>query len=479
MMLAVAALAPQVGEAARAGAAPRPDCTTVLVLKPGTQHLLPGTSVTLTARELSCNVGVPDVPLAFSVSAGPDAGTAAPAVTNSAGRAAFSFVGGGLGIDYVEVTAGASVAPAEAIVIWETAQLKLQPASGLPGTTVSFSGSGYTPGETVELWANTPPGPGGARDRGRPRGRSNLSGAIASPNGTIAGSFAVPPPGDLINAVVAVGDTSGVEGWATFYSTCTDEWINPDGGAWITGTDWSTGLVPGPSDVACIIMPGTYSVELSSNQDVAELVLGTQVSGAGTQSLVEARSVGAVGNVTLAAGSTIIGRSGTFDLGAAGVGNMDVIQGNTLTNGGTINVVRGTGGIRKFDVNVMNNRWARINVSAPGTHQATGTSITNAGAYSIGSGGTLTQFGSAVFTQTATGVLGVTVNANRGLGFGIDAGTVTAGGTLEIRTIGTPAPATSYKVITHAIFSGNFTTVSSAFSYGVRYSSSGVALRSP
>ena len=53
---------------------------------------------------------------------------------------------------------------------------------------------------------------------------------------------------------------------ASAESLCTDSWAGPAEGGWRTAGDWSTGKVPGSSDVACVAAGKTVDVTEGSNQ---------------------------------------------------------------------------------------------------------------------------------------------------------------------------------------------------------------------
>jgi hypothetical protein len=68
-------------------------------------------------------------------------------------------------------------------------------------------------------------------------------------------------------------------------TVCTDSWINGFGGDFADPTSWSSGQVPGPTDVACINLPGTYNVVVTDKETVGRLLM-TAHSGAQTLQIV-------------------------------------------------------------------------------------------------------------------------------------------------------------------------------------------------
>jgi hypothetical protein len=89
-------------------------------------------------------------------------------------------------------------------------------------------------------------------------------------------------------------------------SGCTDSWTNTAGGDWFTGSDWSGGAPPGPSDEACIAAAGTYTVamiQLGTPVSVRSLTVG---GGVGTQTLMVGVCSGEdVGTLTTTAGLSV------------------------------------------------------------------------------------------------------------------------------------------------------------------------------
>ncbi|MDH4046466.1 MAG: Ig-like domain-containing protein, partial [Gemmatimonadota bacterium] len=86
-------------------------------------------------------------------------------------------------------------------------------------------------------------------------------------------------------------------------------WSNPAGGSWSLGSNWSTGVVPGPADTAFIQLAGTYTVtEVDAAVTVGRLVVGDQ--GSSGEQMTLALSV-----VTLTAeGGVWVTQGGVLDL---------------------------------------------------------------------------------------------------------------------------------------------------------------------
>lgn len=255
-----------------------------LVATPPSQALAPGGTAAVTARfSNSCGTALSGVTVNFAVTSGPNAGTTGTATTNSNGVAIFRYSATPQGIDYVTATVTnlvGSISSNVAYVTWETATLSVTPTSGLPGTTVSFpapspgTATGYAAGETVDVRANSTSG-------------QILATVVANGSGNIIGTFVVPIPttGGRLTSLVAVGRTSARQGWALFTSGCSTDWTNASGGNFNTPGNWSTGAVPGPADLVCILLPGTYTVAVTTSESVGSLILGSQSSGAQTLDL--------------------------------------------------------------------------------------------------------------------------------------------------------------------------------------------------
>lgn len=95
-------------------------------------------------------------------------------------------------------------------------------------------------------------------------------------------------------------------------------WINPGGGDFDDGADWSGGVVPGARNRAVIDAPGAYTVTISSAEAVKSLTLDDASA-----------TVSFENGATLAVGSSLTLRAGTFEL-------------NGTVSGGTVSAKKGT-----------------------------------------------------------------------------------------------------------------------------------------
>jgi len=363
-----------------------------LTATPASQSVLPGATASVTAKLLnSCGNPLKGATVDLNVTRGPNAGTAVSGTTGSNGSIKLTYSGDTQGIDTVSVTvpntAGTITAPPVSVV-WETAALALTPTSGLPGSTVTFKGSGYTAGETVLVDENSV-------------GGTQLASVTASATGKISGSFTVPAPtgsGAMI-AAVAVGQTSSKQGWAAFSSGCTDEWTNTSGGNWTTASDWSTGSVPGSSDVACVISPGTYSVVMNNSETVSGLIVGTSATTSPGAQTLDLQAAGP-GSVSLSFGSATVGKHGVFSLDSIDADAYSLISGGTLTNSGTFHTVAGSGGTRYIRANIVNTATGTVVMGAASSLFDEAFSFTNSGAFTVLPGSGFGTNGGATFSQS-------------------------------------------------------------------------------
>ena len=202
----------------------------------------------------------------------------------------------------------------------------------------------------------------------------------------------------------------------------TVDWISTSSGDWNNPSKWSTGLVPGPSDDVVIDVSGaspTVTID-SGNQSVNSLTTDDPLVLSGGSLTVAAQStIG--GSFTLSGGTlnvggpiTLAGASEWSDGGLA-------LQGNTLTNTGTITIDATT------DVPISNT----VPNGQGGTLLNEGTIVqTNAGAPSLVSGVEIDNAASGIYEfETDSGI-------DRNTNFGPSAGLVVNTGLME-KTAGT------------------------------------------
>jgi alpha-tubulin suppressor-like RCC1 family protein len=92
-------------------------------------------------------------------------------------------------------------------------------------------------------------------------------------------------------------------------------WIDPAGGTWSDGVNWSSGSPPTATDVAVVTLGGTFTVVVDVDVEVAGLTLGATAG---------AQTVEAVGRTLTVDGPLVIGVTGTLALdnsSAAGTGS--------------------------------------------------------------------------------------------------------------------------------------------------------------
>jgi hypothetical protein len=95
-------------------------------------------------------------------------------------------------------------------------------------------------------------------------------------------------------------------------------WVNQSGGNWSTAANWSPARVPGPTDTASIVLPGTYIVNLDVSAHVAFLAVGDTIGGVimdvpvGRHILIDSSAVLLRAGSMVLAGSDTIGGPGNF-----------------------------------------------------------------------------------------------------------------------------------------------------------------------
>jgi hypothetical protein len=190
---------------------------------------------------------------------------------------------------------------------------------------------------------------------------------------------------------------------------CTDSWKTAASGNWDTPADWSTGVVPGASDTACITVAGTYTVTYqptSGAETVDSLVLGSGTNG--DQETLSMQGT-CSDNVTLTTKNTdsgtdtdLINSTGNLVLTSAGCGNASTLAiGSTLVNDGTISTTAGAGnGGRTITGGVTNDGAVNVNASA----SYAGGTWDNAGAVNLATGEDLTvSTAPSTFTDDTNG----------------------------------------------------------------------------
>jgi YD repeat-containing protein len=115
---------------------------------------------------------------------------------------------------------------------------------------------------------------------------------------------------------------------------CTDTWTGPNEGAWQTASNWSTGKVPGSSDVACIEAGKTVDITEGSNQTGVMEDKGTVVIGSGTLELMNALEASSAHALTVKNG-------GLIGVGSLNVSGSLVIEGGKMTGTGTTTLESG------------------------------------------------------------------------------------------------------------------------------------------
>ena len=206
---------------------------------------------------------------------------------------------------------------------------------------------------------------------------------------------------------------------------CTDTWIGLSGGNWSTAADWSTGAVPGPSDVACITKAGasSYTVVLKSGTNVAGLMVGAP-SGTTKQTL-EVEADGGTLYLDLNGPSTV-NQKGVLVMTSAGW-TTELAGTGSLDNYGQLETVTGAGGGREFYLDIVNEPGGKMSIgSGAGATDQRESSLTNEGTLTVQAGSyfDFDPQGNGAFTQA-----GGTI-ANKGT-LEVDYSTITQSGGTE------------------------------------------------
>ena len=133
-----------------------------------------------------------------------------------------------------------------------------------------------------------------------------------------------------------------------------------------------------------------------------------------------------------------------------GPGAVTVASGGVLAVGGTFNIAY-------LRSNIANQVGGTVTIGAPDARMDSGTTTTNNGTLQVTDGGHLALSGGS--TLVNTGVLGTTVNATGPTTSGISGGIITAGGTFQVVTVGSPVVGTVFSPISGATLSGSFSNL--------------------
>ncbi|HXQ61646.1 MAG TPA: hypothetical protein VN796_04880, partial [Acidimicrobiales bacterium] len=187
-------------------------------------------------------------------------------------------------------------------------------------------------------------------------------------------------------------------------ASCTDNWQGPTTGTtnWnASAADWSSGF-PVSTSVVCITLPGSYTVDLTSNSN--SNINSLQIGGAssGTQTLlVDGSSTNL--SLSLAVASTV--ESGgllTVEPSASGFALLGGAGGVTVDSGGTLSTVGAAGSSNAYiRTPVTNLSGGTVTIGAPSTNQDSNTLTTNSGSFTVSAGATLALGGSSSFTSSA------------------------------------------------------------------------------
>jgi hypothetical protein len=233
--------------------------------------------------------------------------------------------------------------------------------------------------------------------------------------GVVAASGSMVVPVAWAGADPASGPDAVAQTAAT--PKCTDTWTNLSGGEWSTATNWSTGVVPGTNDVACITKASaSYTVTLEDSYSVKSIVLGA-TSGSKSQTLVEqANPTEGDANVYLTK-DFVIDKTGAFQMNSLGQGNVFFHNG-TIENSGTVQTVRGQGWSRYIYSNFVNEPGGTFDVDAAsqavggGATYLNSGSFTNEGTLKVGNTSELDYQSGPSFTFAA-GTVNVASNATK------------------------------------------------------------------
>jgi Tol biopolymer transport system component len=232
-------------------------------------------------------------------------------------------------------------------------------------------------------------------------------------------------------------------------------WLNPDGGAWSAGSNWTTGVPPTADDTVLIALDGTYTVTLDVPATIGALVLGgaggeqTLDVGAGTLTVLDSATVRPTG-VLVVTGGTVRAGAGQAPLLVLGGfrwngGRMDglrtTVRGTALLQGGDLllsggwldnfGLLRWTGGRLEVLGSLANGVGGIFEIEGDQVLAAPDGEgvLVNSGTIRRTTGAGATQFDLQVISETGrlevlTGSLALTRSASLGDSVILGAGTV-------------------------------------------------------
>lgn len=198
-------------------------------------------------------------------------------------------------------------------------------------------------------------------------------------------------------ALLLIASPGAVQAAVQSHVACTDSWKGGTG-SWLTGANWSTGVVPGSTDNVCITASGTYTVTLQNGDiPVASLQLG---GSSGTQTL------DLVSNATSA---TTLEMSQDSVINANGVLSLYSTQYTTylrdtaITNDGTIET-SGGGSFSYNEIysNLTNEADGKVSLAGVNVVIPNNTVTANEGTWNVAAGTSLLTEGGSFVQSTGT-----------------------------------------------------------------------------
>ena len=194
-----------------------------------------------------------------------------------------------------------------------------------------------------------------------------------------------------VTATNAYGSTSANSATSTAVaspgSACTVNWTGPASGNWQTAGDWSTGAVPGSSDVVCVGPGSSVEVSAGTNQAYVLRDEGSLVLSAGSLELGSNSEVSEVGKLSLAGGT--LGLSGELVVSSA-----VTVTGNPVTVSGTGRLVLSPGATA-----TIGNGNCSAHLALTGVALVNQGTLTFGGSPGIGAGAIAMQNGAQIINE--------------------------------------------------------------------------------